>query len=272
MALSLYFSSIWCHTLRFSYISRHTAHDINFKIGWCIHYGSPRALLTFGHAALNFRYFLAVHDLSHFCTFSLCFQSFQILALISSHIDWTICAGSASSKLLSSAVVTPVKYECGWNNLTCTFARSKILLTEKLTNRALVTPTPVAYWGQKVTDTILLAAFSSACRRCSNYIFILNLTSGFSGLDKDNCKMRRETFKFGDLVHLILEVWQYSVNIFFPYLFPGLTKKMKWSVLSRDATSCWRTFQMKLSYTNATATRNTDLCTQNMKLFSHICL
>ena len=43
----------------------------------------------------------------------------------------------------SSAAVTPVKYECGWNNLTCTFARWKILLTEKLTNGALVTPTPV---------------------------------------------------------------------------------------------------------------------------------
>ena len=42
----------------------------------------------------------------------------------------------------SSAAVTSVKYECGWNNLTCTFARSKILLKEKLTNGALVTPTP----------------------------------------------------------------------------------------------------------------------------------
>ena len=42
----------------------------------------------------------------------------------------------------SSAAVTPVKYECDANNLTGTFARSKILLTEKLTNGALVTPTP----------------------------------------------------------------------------------------------------------------------------------
>ena len=43
----------------------------------------------------------------------------------------------------SSAAATPVKYECDANNLTGTFARSKILLTEKLTNGALVTPTPV---------------------------------------------------------------------------------------------------------------------------------
>ena len=42
----------------------------------------------------------------------------------------------------SSAAVTPVKYERDINNLTGTFARSKILLTGKSTNAALVTPTP----------------------------------------------------------------------------------------------------------------------------------
>ena len=51
--------------------------------------------------------------------------------------DWCRC---------SSAAVTPVKYECDANNLTGTFARSKILLPEKLTNGALVTPTPDAIW------------------------------------------------------------------------------------------------------------------------------
>ena len=45
-----------------------------------------------------------------------------------------------------------------------------------------------------------------ACRRCSNYIFILDLTPGFIGLGKGNCKTRQETFQFGDLVHLILEI------------------------------------------------------------------
>ena len=39
-----------------------------------------------------------------------------------------------------------------------------------------------------------------------NYIFILDLTPGFIGLCKDNCKKRQETFKFGDLVCLILEI------------------------------------------------------------------
>ena len=41
----------------------------------------------------------------------------------------------------SSAAVAPVKYKCDSNNLRRTFARSKILLTEKLTKGALVTPT-----------------------------------------------------------------------------------------------------------------------------------
>ena len=48
-----------------------------------------------------------------------------------------------------------------------------------------------------------------AFRRCSNYIFILDLTPDFIGLGKDNGTMRRETFKFGDLVRLILDILQY---------------------------------------------------------------
>ena len=48
----------------------------------------------------------------------------------------------------SSAAVTPVKYECDANNLTGTSERSKILLTEKLTNGALLTPTPEHLWPQ----------------------------------------------------------------------------------------------------------------------------
>ena len=51
----------------------------------------------------------------------------------------------------------------------------------------------------------LRCSWSIDCRRCSNYIFILNLTPGFNGLGKDNCKVGREAFKFWDLVRLILE-------------------------------------------------------------------
>ena len=53
---------------------------------------------------------------------------------------------------------------------------------------------------------------SWTCRCCSNYIFILNLTSGFNGLGKDNdYNMRREAFKFWDLV-LILETLRYTYS------------------------------------------------------------
>ena len=50
----------------------------------------------------------------------------------------------------------------------------------------------------------LRCSWSIACRRGSNYIFILNLTPGFNRLGKDNYKMRQKTFKFWDLVQLIL--------------------------------------------------------------------
>ena len=42
----------------------------------------------------------------------------------------------------SSAAVTLVKYECDAKNLTGTLAGSKSVLMEKITNGALVTPTP----------------------------------------------------------------------------------------------------------------------------------
>ena len=48
-----------------------------------------------------------------------------------------------------------------------------------------------------------------ASRRCSNYISILDLPLGFNGLGKDSCETWRETFKFWNLVRLILEVCRY---------------------------------------------------------------
>ena len=60
--------------------------------------------------------------------------------------------------------------------------------------------------GNKIVDHSLRCSWSIACRRCSNYIFILNLALGFIGLGKDNCKTRWGTIKFGDLVPLILEI------------------------------------------------------------------
>ena len=51
--------------------------------------------------------------------------------------------------------------------------------------------------------------FKFVCQHCSNCIVILDLTPGFSGLGKDNCKTERETFEFWDLVWLILDVCWY---------------------------------------------------------------
>ena len=53
------------------------------------------------------------------------------------------------------------------------------------------------------------SSHTTACRRCSNYIFILDLTPGFKGLGKDDFKTRWESFKFWYLVRLILEILRY---------------------------------------------------------------
>ena len=58
------------------------------------------------------------------------------------------------------------------------------------------------YWS-------LRCSWSIACRRCSNYIFILYLTPGFNRLGKDKWKTRRESFNFWDSVWLILEILRY---------------------------------------------------------------
>ena len=55
-------------------------------------------------------------------------------------------------------------------------------------------------------------SWSIVCRRCSNYIFILDLTPDSNILHKDNCKTKRETFDFWYLVPLILNIWQYMIN------------------------------------------------------------
>ena len=53
-----------------------------------------------------------------------------------------------------------------------------------------------------------------ACRRCSNCIFVLDLTPCFTGLGRSTCKTRREAFKCWELVCLFLEVWRHYPPIF----------------------------------------------------------
>ena len=51
------------------------------------------------------------------------------------------------------------------------------------------------------------------------HIFILDSTPGFNRLHKDNCKTRWETFKFWDLVCLILEIWWYTNSYYINNVF-----------------------------------------------------
>ena len=46
-------------------------------------------------------------------------------------------------------------------------------------------------WSHRCT-----CSWSIACRRCSNYILMLNLTHCFNRLGKDNCKTGRESLTF----------------------------------------------------------------------------
>ena len=66
------------------------------------------------------------------------------------------------------------------------------------------------HFSRQLNCWSLRCSWSIACRRCSNYIFILHLTLGFNILRKNNCKLRRETFEFLDLLRLlILETSRY---------------------------------------------------------------
>ena len=52
----------------------------------------------------------------------------------------------------------------------------------------------------------LRCSWNIACRRCSSYIFILDLAPGFNGLGKDNCKTKRLSFNYCDMVRIIFEI------------------------------------------------------------------
>ena len=64
---------------------------------------------------------------------------FSIFSIVKTHGSyWISCLDlTGVAACCSSAVVTPVKYECDSTNLEVTFARLKILLMEKLMNGAL---------------------------------------------------------------------------------------------------------------------------------------
>ena len=59
--------------------------------------------------------------------------------------------------------------------------------------------------GNKIVDNSDVVG-AAPVGAAPNYIFVLSLTPGFNGLSEDNCKRIQETFKFWDLVWLMLEV------------------------------------------------------------------
>ena len=67
--------------------------------------------------------------------------------------------------------------------------------------------------GHEIVDPLDVVGASSV-GAAFNYVFILELTTDLNGLGKDNCKARRGTFKFWNLVCLILEVWRYTRFIY----------------------------------------------------------
>ena len=94
-----------------------------------------------------------------------------------------------------------------------------------------------AHLSRQWNSWSLRCSWRIPCRRCSNYIFIIDLKHGSNGLDKDDCKSRREKFKFWDLVRLILEVWRYTM-IFVRMYFQSMHKlPLHWRHNDHDGVS-----------------------------------
>ena len=67
----------------------------------------------------------------------------------------------------------------------------------------------------------------------------LDLTTGFLRLKKVNCKKRRETFKFLDLVRLILDIWRY-----FTYMWLHTIIFYFYGHRLRHLANMWNTFEL----------------------------
>ena len=121
------------------------------------------------------------------------------------------CRNSQRPQLLPSKVFASIKHVTVQNPLWLTYSIGHVALAAITGTTVLV---PYLYretsnisrnLSCQWTCLSLRCSWSIACRHCSNYIFILDLTPDFNGLGKNNCKTRRGTFRFGDFVCLILE-------------------------------------------------------------------
>ena len=87
--------------------------------------------------------------------------------------------------------------------------------------KGIVLDRPKFCWsGSMVRHLFLKTADCFIMECCSNYIFVLDPTSGSKGFGKDSRKTVRESIMCWDLVHLILENRQYFCYISdFEYIF-----------------------------------------------------
>ena len=65
----------------------------------------------------------------------------------------------------------------------------------------------IRHLNRQLNCRSLRCSWSIACRRCTNCIFILDLTPGFKALGKYNFKARWESYTFRNLVRLILDIY-----------------------------------------------------------------
>ena len=125
------FGTVLLNGLLYTHIWTIVAANVFFSYNWKTYWyiSVPHSCIIISSHSLGWGLLSRFPPFRYFHNFS---TSLKYMLAIEYHVhSWQV-----------SAAVTPVKYEWDSKNVTSTFARSKILLTEKLTNGALVTPTP----------------------------------------------------------------------------------------------------------------------------------
>ena len=77
-------------------------------------------------------------------------------------------------------------------------------------------PHPTGQIFATISQTIVDHSDVVGASPVGNYIFILDVAPGFNGLDKDNCKMRREIFQFSLGISCV-----YTRGLMISYLYEG---------------------------------------------------
>ena len=121
-----------------------------------------------------------------------------------------------------------------------------------------------------------------------NYISILDLTPGLNGLRKDNCKTRRETFKFSDFVWLYKDltvtsttrIFSTDINQHVTYSYHHLNPiwykaeheqpgSNQWLYLVRNVTKCTYSFVRQMrGFKPIASYRQCDLSAIEVGLYS----